>query len=121
MDVSNVDMRETIRCPLCNAEMKRSADGLVESYRCLTDGCEWGALYRIEGTNALQHIAAFPNPNEWRPIDTAPRRDRIPIELWREDMDIPQKAYADTWWVGGFSAGLKPTHWRFDLSGAITE
>lgn len=112
---------ENLQCPVCKATLSRSVDGLVESYRCLTDGCRWGSLYRIEGTNVLEHIEAFSRPNEWQPIETAPRRDRIPIELWRDGMEIPQKAFADTWWVGGFSAGIKPTHWRFDLTVVITE
>lgn len=42
---------------------------------------------------------------EWQPIETAPTTGHIPILLWREGMDIPQEAFADTWWVGGFFSG----------------
>lgn len=47
----------------------------------------------------------------WQPIDTAPTKGRIPILLWRDGMDFPQTAFANTWWTAGFSAGIKPTHW----------
>ncbi len=51
--------------------------------------------------------------SNWEPIETAPTTGRQAIWLWRPDMDMPQKAWSDTWWVAGFSAGLKPTHWMW--------
>lgn len=58
-----------------------------------------------------ESAAAAPVPAGWQPIETAPRVGRIPILLWRDGMDFAQNAFADTWWQGGFSAGMKPTHW----------
>ena len=48
----------------------------------------------------------------WRPIETAPTKGDHHILIWRPGMDFPNVATASMWFVGGFSAGLKPTHWR---------
>lgn len=47
----------------------------------------------------------------WRQIDSAPTTGRVAILIWRKGMDFPQLAFSDTWWLGGFPAWIKPTHW----------
>lgn len=48
---------------------------------------------------------------EWRPIETAPRNGREKILLKTPYDPLGVAAYTDTWWVSGFSAECKPTHW----------
>lgn len=49
--------------------------------------------------------------DSWRPIDTAPRKERKPIWL-KVPGRGPSAAYSDTFWIGGFSVECKPTHWK---------
>lgn len=47
----------------------------------------------------------------WRPISTAPTKEREPIWLKVPGRE-PAAAYSDTFWISGFSAECKPTHWK---------
>lgn len=51
-------------------------------------------------------------PEGFQKIETCPRTGRKSIWLWREGMDQPNLAFANTWWYSGFSHGMKPTHWK---------
>lgn len=46
----------------------------------------------------------------WQPIETAPRDGRQMILLLTAS-GWPQVAFSNTWWIGGFSMGVGPTHW----------
>jgi len=48
---------------------------------------------------------------KWRPISTAPIKERKPIWLKVPGRE-PQAAYSDTFWISGFSVECKPTHWK---------
>ena len=47
----------------------------------------------------------------WRPIATAPTTGRKQIWLKVPGRE-PALAHSNTWWIGGFSAECKPTHWK---------
>lgn len=47
---------------------------------------------------------------KWKKIDSAPREGRKLILIVGAS-GWPSVAYSNTWWVGGFSHGLAPTHW----------
>lgn len=47
----------------------------------------------------------------WRPIATAPTKERKPIWLKVPGRE-PAAAYSDTFWISGFSVECKPTHWK---------
>ncbi len=78
-------------------------------------------LYRLDrsSTEDVEYVRAPVGQEQWQPIETAPTKGRTPILLWREGMDFAQNAFADTWWVSGFPAGLKPTRWAL-LPGSST-
>lgn len=47
----------------------------------------------------------------WRPIATAPTKERKPIWLKVPGRE-PAAAYSDTFWRSGFSVECKPAHWK---------
>ena len=47
----------------------------------------------------------------WQLIETAPTKGRVQILLQSRFDGSAQMAWADTWWIGGFSAENKPKFW----------
>ena len=51
-------------------------------------------------------------PDEWQPIETAPKDGREQILLKVPYNQNGVLAWSNTWWTCGFSAENKPTHWK---------
>lgn len=49
---------------------------------------------------------------EWQPIETAPKDGREQILLKVPYNQNGVLAWSNTWWISGFSAENKPTHWK---------
>ena len=49
---------------------------------------------------------------EWQPIETAPKDGREQILLKVPYNQEGVLAWSNTWWISGFSAENKPTHWK---------
>jgi hypothetical protein len=53
-----------------------------------------------------------PELSDWRPIKTAPTTGRYKILLKTLYSPDGVLAYSNTWWIGGWSAECRPTHWK---------